>query len=126
MRLKSLLTIMLSLAACIQFATAIDHFKCNNITTGTKTYGRLSFTHQTDCFILEKQDATNDRLRVVTRGQVNQEEYYICTYVTQDNHGLGGGCAAQYRKENYNICPKTYSPGKIKLFYSRTIIECNI
>ncbi len=121
-RLKSLLTIALSLAACIQYASAIDHVKCSNITAGMKIDGKLSFTHQTDCFIIEKQDATNDRLRVVTRGQVSQEEYYICTYVTQDNHGIGGGCAAQYRKENYNICPKTYSPGKLNYYVYISLI----
>jgi hypothetical protein len=112
-RLKSILPIALCFIACIQFVTAIDHVKCSNITAGNKIDGQLSFTHQTDCFIVQKHDATSDRLRIITRGQVSQEEYYICTYVTEDNHGLGGGCAAQYKHQNYNICPKTYSPGKL-------------
>lgn len=123
-RLKSLLAISLCFVACIQYVTAIDHVKCSNITAGAKIEGHLSYTHQTDCFIVQKHDETSDRLRVITRGQISQEEYYICTYVTQDNHGLGGGCAAQYRKENYNICPKTFSPGKllILLYWYYTLI----
>lgn len=115
-RLKSILPLALCFVACIHFVTAIDHVKCSNITAGNQINGHLSFTHQTDCFVVHKNDTTSDRLRIITRGQVSQEEYYICTYVTEDNHGLGGGCAAQYRNENYNICPKTYSTGKLNCF----------
>jgi hypothetical protein len=110
-RLKSLAPVAICLLACIHFVTAIDPVKCSNITAGAKVDGHLSYTHQADCFIIHKSDAASDRLRVVTKGQDSQEEYYICTYLTQDHYGLGGGCAAEYKKTDYNICPKTYSPG---------------